>query len=99
MELSDQTPLRHYDKTQNRLSLSAHASPPTQIFQLCLQFALITEEPLLEATLDLARFQSLQARDIAKIGFGQNVQKESLEDQQPKIMCAHKAVRRNYIGR
>ena len=68
VELSDQTPLRHYDKTQKRLSLSAHASPPTQIFQLCLQFALITEEPLLEATLDLARFQSPQARDIVKIG-------------------------------
>ncbi len=40
----------------------------TQRFQMLHQVALLTQNELLEATLDLARFQSEDARAIAKIG-------------------------------
>lgn len=52
----------------NVLRLSAHAGRPTQAFQLLHQVALHTQNDLLEATLDLARFQSETSRAIAKIG-------------------------------
>ncbi|SMX33147.1 helix-turn-helix domain-containing protein [Octadecabacter ascidiaceicola] len=60
--------IRHYDPTTRVLTLSAKAAAATQRFQLLLQVALIKQENLLEATLDLARFQSPQARSIAKVG-------------------------------
>ena len=60
--------LRHYDPVSKTLTISAHASEATQTFQLLLQIALITQEPLIEATLDLARFGSPEARSIAKVG-------------------------------
>lgn len=60
--------IRHYDPANRILTLSSRASPETQGFQLLLQLALLKQEALLEATLDLARFQSDQARAIAKIG-------------------------------
>ncbi len=60
--------IRHYDPDTRTLRLARAAAPATQRFQLLLQLALIREEPLLEATLDLARFQSPQARSIAKVG-------------------------------
>lgn len=60
--------LRHYDPITKTLSLSHRAPPETQTFQLLLQVALVKQEPLLEATLDLARFQTSEARAIAKIG-------------------------------
>jgi predicted transcriptional regulator/DNA-binding XRE family transcriptional regulator len=60
--------IRHYDPTSRSLTLSSRANPQTQGFQLLLQLALLKQEQLLEATLDLARFQSDQARAIAKIG-------------------------------
>jgi predicted transcriptional regulator len=43
-------------------------APETQTFQLLLQIALMQQDKLLEATLDFARFQSEEARTIAKIG-------------------------------
>ena len=52
----------------NRILLAAHASRSTQAFQLLHQVALLTQNELLEATLDLARFQSETSRAIAKIG-------------------------------
>ena len=60
--------VRRFDPTTKTLFISRYASGATQSFQLLLQLALITQEPLLEATLDLARFQSLEARSIAKVG-------------------------------
>ena len=60
--------LRHYDEEARRLTLSARAPGSTQRFQALHQVALITHDDLLEATLDLARFQSEEARAIAKIG-------------------------------
>ncbi len=60
--------MRHYDAVTKTLTISSVASNATQTFQLLLQLALIAQEPLLEATLDLARFQSDEARSIAKVG-------------------------------
>ena len=50
------------------LILSTRTAPATQRFQILHQLALLTQNDLLEATLDLARFQSDTARAIAKIG-------------------------------
>jgi len=60
--------LRVYDPQQKTLLLNARASAATRRFQLLHQVALLTQEPLLEATLDLARFRTHEARGIAKIG-------------------------------
>lgn len=65
---ADMDTLRHFDPETGKLSLSSRAAPQTQTFQMLLQVALSRQNPLLEATLDLARFQSAAARDIAKIG-------------------------------
>ncbi len=67
----DQAPdrtIRAFDPGQNRLTLSNHSSAATHSFQLLHQIALLTQNDLLEATLDLARFTSTDARAIAKIG-------------------------------
>ncbi|MEP5151962.1 short-chain fatty acyl-CoA regulator family protein [Planktotalea sp.] len=60
--------MRHYDPDARLLTISSRAAPATQNFQMLMQMALITQEKLLEATLDLARFQTVEARAIAKIG-------------------------------
>ena len=64
----DTADVRHFDATTKTLTISEFASRSTQTFQLLLQLALVAQEPLLEATLDLARFQSDEARSIAKVG-------------------------------
>ena len=65
----DDTPvIRTYEPTSRRLTISRRATEATQCFQLLLQVALLTKDKLLEATLDLARFQSDEARSIAKVG-------------------------------
>ncbi|MEY8831405.1 short-chain fatty acyl-CoA regulator family protein [Sedimentitalea sp. XS_ASV28] len=64
----DMDPLRQFDPERKVLRLSSRATPQTQVFQMLLQFALLTQDKLLEATLDLARFQTDAARSIAKIG-------------------------------
>ncbi len=65
---TDDGPLRSLDRANGILYLSARAAPETRTFQMLLQLALLTQDKLLEATLDLARFQSDEARSIAKIG-------------------------------
>jgi predicted transcriptional regulator/DNA-binding XRE family transcriptional regulator len=65
---SEEGPLRQFDRERGILSLSRRAEPETATFQMLLQVALLTQDKLLEATLDLARFQSDAARAIAKIG-------------------------------
>ena len=64
----DAAMLRRFDPETRMLTLSARAAPETRSFQLLLQLALLKQDALLEATLDLARFQSDEARAIAKIG-------------------------------
>ncbi len=66
LSFSDTAPIRLLEGA--RLLLSSRAPGPTQRFQMLHQIALITQNDLLEATLDLARFQSDTARAIAKIG-------------------------------
>ncbi len=60
--------LRNYDALNKTLTLSEYATHETQTFQILLQVALLQQEKLLDATLDLARFQTEEARIIAKIG-------------------------------
>ena len=66
--MANTSDVRRFDPIDKTLSISRYASSATQTFQLLLQLALITQTPLLEATLDLARFQSDEARSIAKVG-------------------------------
>lgn len=68
VHFSDTGPLRSFDARNRRLEVAARAAAPTQRFQLLYQVALQTQNELLEATLDLARFATPEARDIAKIG-------------------------------
>lgn len=60
--------VRHFVPETKVLTLSPQAAPETQRFQLLHQYALIGQQQLIEATLDLARFQSDTAREIARIG-------------------------------
>jgi len=66
--LTDQRSLRIFDGEQNQLSLPRSAAGATHRFQMLHQVALLTQDDLLEATLDLARFHTAEARAIAKIG-------------------------------
>ncbi len=66
--IAEESDLRTYDPERRELTLSAQASRATRNFQTLHQVALLTQNDLLEATLDLARFQSAEARAIAKIG-------------------------------
>lgn len=66
VQFSDISPLR--ERRDDTILINAHAGRATQAFQLLHQVALSTQNDLLEATLDLARFQSDTARAIAKIG-------------------------------
>ncbi|WP_425043674.1 helix-turn-helix domain-containing protein [Primorskyibacter sp. S87] len=68
VELTGSEALRVYDADRKTLTLSDRSSPQTQVFQLLLQLALLSQDKLLEATLDFARFHSEEARAIAKIG-------------------------------
>ena len=68
VEFVDSDQLRRFDPVAKILFLSRRAPPESQTFQLLLQVALIRQDALLEATLDLARFQTVEARSIAKIG-------------------------------
>ena len=65
---NDADVIRAYDSIARTLTISRLSGPATQTFQLLLQLALVTQGQLLDATLDLARFQSEAARDVAKVG-------------------------------
>ncbi|MCH8466511.1 MAG: short-chain fatty acyl-CoA regulator family protein [Roseinatronobacter sp.] len=68
LRLTNGQTLRQLDPATQTLEISAKATRATQAFQMLHQVALLTQADLLEATLDLARFQSDEARGIAKIG-------------------------------
>ncbi len=65
---ADTETVRHFDPDSKTLTISQRSNPATQTFQLLLQLALLNQGPLIDATLDLARFQSSEARGIAKVG-------------------------------
>lgn len=68
LQVVDTPTLRHYDPEARQLTLSTRAAGPTQRFQTLHQVALLTQAELFDATLDLARFSTPEARGIAKIG-------------------------------
>lgn len=68
VEEADIPSLRHFDSEGRTLRLSSRAAPETRLFQMLLQVALLRQNDLLEATLDFAKFQTEEARAIAKIG-------------------------------
>ena len=68
VQFSDDEGLRSFDASTGTLTISGRSNAATRRFQLLHQIALITQNDLLEATLDLARFQTEEARAIAKIG-------------------------------
>ena len=60
--------IRRYEAATKTLWLSSTATDATRRFQALHQIALLSHNELIEATLDLARFETDTARDIAKIG-------------------------------
>lgn len=68
VQYRDSADLRHFNPQSGVLSLSTQAAAPTRRFQLLVQLGLVSQNDLLEATLDLARFQTEEARAIAKLG-------------------------------
>ena len=68
LRFTDTPHLRRFDNVSLTLTLSSRATAPTQRFQALHQVALVAYDDLLEATLDLARFTTDAARQIAKIG-------------------------------
>lgn len=67
-QASEGAAIRRYDRGAKSLYLAAAEPQATRRFQALHQIALLAHEDLIEATLDLARFQSSDARAIAKIG-------------------------------
>ncbi|ALG92007.1 MULTISPECIES: helix-turn-helix domain-containing protein [Actibacterium] len=68
VRLDEKIALRDFDAARRVLTISSHAEPASRNFQLLHQVALLTQAQLLDATLDFARFQSDEARAIARIG-------------------------------
>lgn len=88
VEFAESDILRVFDPASDRLKISARAVLPTRVFQLLHHVALTTQNDLLEATLDLARFQSDTARDIAKIGLANYFAGAALMPYQPFLEAA-----------
>ena len=65
---TEEPTIRKLDRKDGILRLSRRMPRETRAFQMLLQLALVAHDRLLEATLDLARFQTPEARAIAKIG-------------------------------
>ncbi|WP_304616538.1 helix-turn-helix domain-containing protein [Paracoccus sp. (in: a-proteobacteria)] len=57
-----------FQRDGRELRVNAAAEAPTRLFQLLHLVALERQSDLLEATLDLARFRSSTAREIARLG-------------------------------
>jgi predicted transcriptional regulator/DNA-binding XRE family transcriptional regulator len=68
VSFADMPKLRSLDSETGLLTISSRAASETQTFQILLQLALITQDKLIEATLDFARVHTEEARTIAKIG-------------------------------
>jgi XRE family transcriptional regulator, fatty acid utilization regulator len=59
---------RDYDLASRTLRISTRQPPETRLFQLLHHLALTTRAKLIDATLDLARFRTPEARAIARAG-------------------------------
>jgi len=73
VELAETRRVRGLDRDAGKLVLSTFSPAATRRFQLLHQVALLTQNELIEATLDLARFQSDEARGIGKYRIGQRL--------------------------
>ena len=65
---TNDTSIRKYNALAKQLTVSSRSNIATQTFQIAHQIALLEYNELLEATLDLARFSTDEARAICKIG-------------------------------
>ena len=72
----------------NRITLNATAEPATRVFQLLNLVARETRGDLLDATLDLARFRSQTARDIARVGLANSFAGAALLPYRPFLAAA-----------
>lgn len=68
VRLADLPPGEVYRRDGPLLLMNSAAEAPTRQFRLLHLVALDTQGPLFDATLDLARFRSATARDIARVG-------------------------------
>ncbi|MDO5632600.1 MAG: short-chain fatty acyl-CoA regulator family protein [Paracoccus sp. (in: a-proteobacteria)] len=68
VRLADLPPGAVFRREGRQIVMNAAADAPTRSFQLLHQVALEQQHDLLEATLDLARFRSATARDVARLG-------------------------------
>lgn len=59
---------RHFDPAQGVIRFHAGLPVSTRVFQLLNQIALLDQPDLIETTLAAAKFQSLDAQEIARIG-------------------------------
>ncbi|SLN47236.1 helix-turn-helix domain-containing protein [Roseisalinus antarcticus] len=66
--MADSGPVRSFDPASRTLTLSHRAPVASRNFQVLLQVALTMQTDLIEATLDLARFQTSESRAIARVG-------------------------------
>ncbi|MBD3763681.1 MAG: DUF2083 domain-containing protein [Rhodobacterales bacterium] len=86
---ADTPGLRRYDPDTQDLVLSTRAAGPTRSFQALHQVALVLQNDLIEATLDLARFQTPEARDIAKAGLANYFAGAALLPYRAFLQAAH----------
>lgn len=86
---ADTDTMRRYDPDRRALTLSTRPPRATQQFQLLMQVALLTQDALLEATLDFARFQTEEARAIAKLGLANYFAGAALLPYEQFLAAAH----------
>ena len=82
--------LRIYDPQKKTLTLSTQVKESTATFQILIQLALLTQNDLLDATLDSARFHTPAARDIAKLGLANYFAGAALMPYTTFLLSAHK---------
>ncbi|WP_295046979.1 short-chain fatty acyl-CoA regulator family protein [uncultured Paracoccus sp.] len=70
------------------IQVNAAAERPTQLFQLLHLVALERQSDLLDATLDLARFRSQTARDVARVGLANYFAGAALMPYRPFLAAA-----------
>ena len=89
LKRKDVDKVRSYDVERRELTLSTRPPRATQEFQLLMQVALLTQDALLEATLDFARFQTEEARAIAKLGLANYFAGATLLPYEQFLAAAH----------
>lgn len=82
--------LRIYGPQKKILTLSTQVTESTATFQILIKLALLTQNDLLEATLDLARFHTPAARDIAKLGLANYFAGAALIPYTKFLLSAHR---------